>query len=772
MTIQEQRTQDGRPLGVVCVITHVDEVTLGICRDAIVNQTAPPAGIMVVSGVSPASEACNRALDYACESGAELLVLVAADCILDRTAIATLLKRMDLSTVYCVQGRGFDFLGVGGKSPTVVHMFNMTVIQETFRLRDTFQMYREFYDRVEAATGMRRFVARPRSVLGYHHPIWRSREIFDYLLYVTPKFRMRVVRQQEKILKKCLESNPGNTVLQVGLLGLYRGMSDTHDVGSARRNAFREQWREVEDLVKVREDDYFAYHADMAKLASDLFSVPNSVNAMASSFFDGWPAGGVSLAVAMTRKELIRTKVRYVGAVVFSFSYSIYLHLPEPAKRVYRWIKGRLGSKHGLIRLVSSMNGARRTAYRDFSRHTKLEGRWYGGIGKNKFREIKRLQHPTGRNEVQHAAVDGVTGEFDAGRELWAERWAQKKKSHRVLLIAPTDFAGSMYKWAEAINRYTDYAARLVTFRRHQFGYPNDLVISRYDGGQRAKLLELADTAEILHLKDEYTWYRRPKNVGYVQLLDILFFDEEFASKAKIFTLYGGYARSFKSESAYVDSILRFNARIAMTPDLSYEWVKGYYIPHTIDTDKYAFSWSDSCIFAHSPSSPQRKATYLFSETVQYLQARHADLWNEWRADLISGVSFHECIQRKRKASLFFDQAGRDRVADVGVDDIVGWYGNSAIEAMAFGIPTMAHISDVALRRAASTGVDLSKSPVIRVARKRSSMVDAVLAFVRDEPEGRRELAYRTRAFVEAFHGYSTCGNRLAEVYASTKGAA
>lgn len=396
-----------------------------------------------------------------------------------------------------------------------------------------------------------------------------------------------------------------------------------------------------------------------------------------------------------------------------------------------------------------------RPIYRCLPYSTKALCRnWWAGS------PAQRIQQVSGEPRCNWGAVnEGQTG--------WAKRWAERDQSRRVLVVAPKDFAGSAFKWAEALNIHTDLAVRLISFEKHQFGYPVDLVVPECDAGRRKGVLELASQAGVLHLKDEHSWFFGGNACINKTLLQALFFGNEFASTPKIFTHYGGYARKFKDNADYISAVTRFQGRVAMTPDLNYEWFEGAFIPHAIDTDTMPFAWTDSRIFAHSPSSPEKKATDLFEGAVETLAREHGADWAGWSTDLIHGVPFSECLQRKQQASLFFDQAGRHSKLELGIDDIIGWYGNSAIEAMVCGIPTIAHLSEHALSRAAAAGVDLSDCPVMNIERTRNSMVETVLAFCRASPKERLELAQRTRDYTVRLHGYKACAQQLAQLYAN-----
>jgi glycosyltransferase involved in cell wall biosynthesis len=358
-------------------------------------------------------------------------------------------------------------------------------------------------------------------------------------------------------------------------------------------------------------------------------------------------------------------------------------------------------------------------------------------------------------------------GAINEGVTQWGERWKQASPDHRVLMVVPKDFAGSMYKLAEAMNRYTPYAVRMITFEYHQFDYPVDLVVPECDEKRLNEVYKLANEAAVFHLKDEHSWYLAQDRFPNLVLLNNLFFSDMFPNKPKVFTHYGGYARKLKQETKYVAAVQKFSGRIAMTPDLNYEWFNGEYVPHAIDTDNFDNIWKDVNLLAHSPSTKniEKKATDMFKEAVDKLEKYYKKVWCNWSFDIIHGVSYKECLQRKCKASLFFDQAGWHGGSSLGINDVIGWYGNSAIEAMAFGIPTIAHLSKDALERAKRSGFPLRDCPVINVSRSSDALVETILSFIRLSPKERRALAERTRQFAIDFHGYKAVGERMSKVY-------
>jgi hypothetical protein len=347
-------------------------------------------------------------------------------------------------------------------------------------------------------------------------------------------------------------------------------------------------------------------------------------------------------------------------------------------------------------------------------------------------------------------------GSFSPGVESWGERW-RERPGRRVLLYATADYAGSFYKWSAAINAYTEYAARLIVFGRHVYGYPLDLVFlpnMKEDGSvPDLGLAELIEQADIVHLKDETGFY-----LGSNGLAPDLF---SGFGKPMVFTHYGGQARKHMHDPGYQDFVLGFDARIAMTPDLCFEWFDGAYIPHSVDTRRFAYSWRDGRLLGHSPSRKERKGT-------EDLLAAIDDL--DVELELIHGVPHEVCLQRKVLCNLFFDQAGRERTELLGTDRAIGWYGNSALESAVHGIPTIAHLSEEAFDGAVRGGRDIpGRCPIINTPLGVEGIRRTISKYFELPIEERRELSLRTRRWIEDFHSDQVVAAQLTELYDVTR---
>jgi len=344
-------------------------------------------------------------------------------------------------------------------------------------------------------------------------------------------------------------------------------------------------------------------------------------------------------------------------------------------------------------------------------------------------------------------------GSLTQGRLDWEEKW-DKSKGKRVLMYALLDYSGSFYKWADAVNRHTEFAVRLVAFREHPFGYDYDLLLPFPDVLERSNIQQIIREADIIHFKDETGFFFNsnglPQNIF-----------SNFVGP-KVYTAYGGYFRHYATDKSFQQYVLSFDARVAMTPDLIHPWFDGQYIPHAIDTDMYPYCWTDGQILAHSPSKKAKKGTDDLINAIQGMDIHF---------DLIHGVSHKECMLRKQNATLFFDQAGVSSFKNTGKIAVIGYYGNSALESAVFGIPTIAHISERAFEGARIAGRDIENiCGIVNTPRGVDGIRKTVVEFFNLTSEERQKVSKQTRRWMEDFHSYHACAIELSKMYSRLLG--
>lgn len=367
---------------------------------------------------------------------------------------------------------------------------------------------------------------------------------------------------------------------------------------------------------------------------------------------------------------------------------------------------------------------------------------------------------------VIRAHLTSATGldRHNEDRIRWKQKWTNGGAA-KVLMVAPRDYAGSFYGWATAVNAHSqDASCRLLALSKHRFQYKYDMVYPFYElfGTDHKPIRQLIDEADALHLKDEFYFFETTWKPEVSRFMNALIEAFQKTNRPVIFTHYGSFARNFEQNPSYRKAVAAFDARIAITPDLLFDWFGGEYVPHAIDLTEVPRTWTESRIFAHSPSSKVIKGSGVMWEALHRVE----EIKDGWTLDMISEVSHRECLARMSRAELFFDQAGKDDVRAADKNRVIGWYGKAAVEAMSFGIPTIAHLSEVALTRATRAGKDIRAiCPVLNTGVDRASMEETLVKYLGLSPEEKRDLSDRTRRWVERFHGERVVAGELSRIY-------
>jgi glycosyltransferase involved in cell wall biosynthesis len=145
---------------------------------------------------------------------------------------------------------------------------------------------------------------------------------------------------------------------------------------------------------------------------------------------------------------------------------------------------------------------------------------------------------------------------------------------------------------------------------------------------------------------------------------------------------------------------------------------------------------------AHAPTNRAIKSTEAFLSATDQLRGEGFDI----EVDLIEGVSWAECLQRKSKADIYFDQV------------ILG-YGNNAIESWGMGIPVIAGAQPATLAEMERRFGDLpfyTTTP--------DSIYDSLKALV-STPSLRDEYGQRGLEHVRRWHDEAKGVEQLKDLY-------
>ncbi|MDD3012596.1 MAG: hypothetical protein PHC34_02710 [Candidatus Gastranaerophilales bacterium] len=186
------------------------------------------------------------------------------------------------------------------------------------------------------------------------------------------------------------------------------------------------------------------------------------------------------------------------------------------------------------------------------------------------------------------------------------------------------------------------------------------------------------------------------------------------------------------------------------TPDL-YEYIdlnsyKVNWIPKinynkiALKSRKYSgFSTQNKMKIVHAPSKRSKKGTEVILEVVE----KHKD---KFELILIENKTRQEVLEIANEADIAIDQLR------------IGWYGNYSVEMMSLGLPTIAYISEDAIKH---TGDDFSL-PIINSS---ADNIENVLLNLYKNPLILEKASSSSIEFIKTFHSPESIGNRMLEIY-------
>jgi len=303
----------------------------------------------------------------------------------------------------------------------------------------------------------------------------------------------------------------------------------------------------------------------------------------------------------------------------------------------------------------------------------------------------------------------------------------------KVVMLSVIDYAGSAYKMYEAISRYTDINIQLFSgMPENRLNHPVNVLVTDKN---RAMVQAEVNSADILHFKGDW-----PPIDGYLGL--------RIPDKPIVLTTSGSFFRK-RSQGGFekytARDYYRATLKTSFETDLLYPEYSDVWTPHPIDCDdKPILVRQTACpIFQHIPSSPERKGTKFVSRLFIEIKLRLS-----CRTEIITGVNFQQATEMKKISTVYFDQF------------FVGFFGNSALEAMQYGIPTCAWISPQAISQAKGK---LADCPVINLnPADITGSVEKILSVYNDD-----SLSLKTKKWCDDVHGYRATAERWEKLYKS-----
>jgi len=326
-------------------------------------------------------------------------------------------------------------------------------------------------------------------------------------------------------------------------------------------------------------------------------------------------------------------------------------------------------------------------------------------------------------------------------------------RGKKVLMFSFHDYCGSGYRIVEAVSLYTNHFVEyIVMFNDNaEYGfkrYPALINSNNKDGVPEISQIaierfqNIVNDVDIVHFKGDSVPMRKLFG-GAITIPE---------KTPIILTTSGSFFRNpgvagFRQSPIkyYVDGS---DIRTTINPDLNYPEFDAKYVPFSYDLDKFDYCWrnKETPLIMHTPSTMAKKGTAIFETACQELLEEGVN----FKYKIITNMKYDEVLKRKKTATIFFDQLG------------CGSYGNSAVEAMAMGIPVITYLPESSKDQADG---QLDNCPIINTGNSVDSVKAAIKYVLQEDLE---KLSKETRAWVYKNHSYEFTAKIWDDIYEST----
>lgn len=292
----------------------------------------------------------------------------------------------------------------------------------------------------------------------------------------------------------------------------------------------------------------------------------------------------------------------------------------------------------------------------------------------------------------------------------------------KILLCANTDYGGGTWFLAQAINRYTNHEARQFRMRQSYLGYPYHMLAPSL-----TEIRALVDWCDVLHIRESEK-----------------FLPSDCLDKKLIVVTYCG--RGYRKSAKKLIESRRARGWLVTvsTPDLPFYYPDSppLWIPNTREDmlDCPGRKYQRFTV-AHAPTFRERKGTDILIRAIQGLH--DVDL------ELIEGITYNQCLQRKAWCHLLFDQ-------------FANGYGNNTIEAWALGMPVITN--DLATRFTHHLEEACGYLPFVKVPQDVDALRETVDRLHRDKTFY-KEMLDKGRQFFFTYHHAPVVAKRAIEIY-------
>lgn len=297
-----------------------------------------------------------------------------------------------------------------------------------------------------------------------------------------------------------------------------------------------------------------------------------------------------------------------------------------------------------------------------------------------------------------------------------------------IVMIADNDPAGMGIAFCNAINRYTEHTARLITIQeRYGLNFESDIHIPDIENDDFGEIEQLLKDADIFHfhmLKDEHS------HLGPIVIRD-------FIKGKKILHHHHGHPDYLINADVFNTKYKKLKRKVVVsTPDLLNVAENSTWIPNPVPVYDTQFMPrfenslpGDTIKICQSPTRKFHKHTDEFRSVTAELTKKYSNI----ETLIIEKMPYFDCLKLKRSCNIVFDH-------------MRGWFGIASLESLSHGKPVIAGLDDWNIKCIKEfTGAETLPWVVAR----NSSELEIELEKLINNKELRLETGIQSRLFME-----------------------
>jgi glycosyltransferase involved in cell wall biosynthesis len=297
-----------------------------------------------------------------------------------------------------------------------------------------------------------------------------------------------------------------------------------------------------------------------------------------------------------------------------------------------------------------------------------------------------------------------------------------------ILMIGRNDPAGMMITFANALNRYTEHTARVISLEtRYNMEYEYDIQLGRLPEEDYGEIEHLLKTSDLIHfhmLVNEHIM------IGPLVV-------REYVSDKPMYHHHHGHPDFLINADRYQDRYRKLGRRCGVsTPDLLKLIPDAVWLPNMVPLQEADFlprpdhlGDQSEVRVVQAPTRKWHKHTAEFERVMERISADHPNA----RMEILTGYSYRGCLKQKRRSHVVFDHMN-------------GWFGISSLESLAHGIPVIAGLDEWCTEQMkAFAGTDSLPWVVARTEEELESQIRDLV----NNPGRRVDVGAASRTFME-----------------------